>query len=82
MGLQRFGHDWATEHTHVHTHTHTHTHTVIEQKVDIASFLLFLRYLYVLKNVEKDGKGDESVIIAHNFKPASPIMLWEIKIYD
>ena len=61
--------------THMCTHTRTHTHTVIEQKVDIASFLLFLRYLYVLKNVEKDGKGDGSVIIAHNFKPASPIML-------
>ena len=25
MGLQRVGHDWATN-MHAHTHTHTHTH--------------------------------------------------------
>ena len=26
-GLQRVGHDLATEHAHTHTNTHTHTHT-------------------------------------------------------
>ena len=35
-GLQRVGHDWATNtHTHTHTHKHTHTHTHGEGYADI-----------------------------------------------
>ena len=46
MGLQRVGHDWASDcaHAHAHTHTHTHTHTHISE-----SFETMSRYIISLR---------------------------------
>ena len=44
MGLQRDGHDRATERARAHTHTHTHTHMIslkVASKHGYKSFLKF-----------------------------------------
>ena len=61
MGLQRVGHNWATN-THTHTHTHTHTMYLWVFKIwcrrmlcimQISFFLLFLRKNYFFHSFTK-----------------------------
>ena len=42
MGLQRVGHDWATN-TRVYTHTHTHTHSYMHTSLQVVGKSAFLR---------------------------------------